>query len=185
MRLKTAVTPRSRRARRTCASSRPVSLARRASVKPIILSRRRPSAVSGQAVLADLRLGVDDLADAGEEPGVEGGGGVDVVVGQAVAHGLRDDAQAVGRGLAERLDDGGVVGRAGDGDLVKAGQAGFQAGAAPFAATSWMVRPMAIASPTDFIAVVRFGLGAGEFLEGKAGDLGHDIVDGGLEARRA
>ena len=47
MRLNTAVTPRLRRARRMFASSRPVSLARRASVNPIIFSPRIPSAVSG------------------------------------------------------------------------------------------------------------------------------------------
>ena len=92
------------------ASSRPVSLARRASVKPIIFSLRSPSASSGRPLGAHLGLGVDDLADAGKEPGVEGGDGVDVVIGQAVAHGLGDDAQAVGGGLGQRFGDGGAVG---------------------------------------------------------------------------
>jgi hypothetical protein len=83
------------RARRMLLSSRPVSLARRASVKPIILSaqallRHR------QAVAADLVLGLHDLADAGEEPRVEAGHGGDVVIAEPVAHGLRDDAQPVG-----------------------------------------------------------------------------------------
>ena len=44
---------------------------------------------------------------------------------------------------------------------------------------------MAMASPTDFIDVVSIGFGAWEFLEGKARDLGHHIVDGRLEARPA
>ncbi len=44
------------------------------------------------------------------------------------------------------------------------------------------VRPMAMASPTDFICVVSVGSALGEFLERPAGDLGDDVVDGRLEA---
>ena len=53
-----------------------------------------------------------------------------------------------------------------------------------FCSDSWKVRPMAMASPTDFIAVVSVGVGAGELLEGEARDLGDDIVDGRLERGR-
>lgn len=45
---------------------------------------------------AHLFLGLDDLADAGEEPRVEHGDGVDLVIGKPVAHGLCDGAHAVG-----------------------------------------------------------------------------------------
>ena len=50
-----------------------------------------------------------------------------------------------------------------------------------FCRLSWKVRPIAIASPTDFIEVVSGGVGAGEFLERKARDLGHHVIDGRLE----
>ena len=50
-----------------------------------------------------------------------------------------------------------------------------------FCSDSWKVRPMAMASPTDFIAVVSAVVGAGEFLEGKARDFRDDVVDGRLE----
>jgi len=42
---------------------------------------------------------------------------------------------------------------------------------------------MAIASPTDFIWVVRRVLAPGKLLEREARNLGHDVVDGGLEGR--
>ena len=53
-----------------------------------------------------------------------------------------------------------------------------------FCSDSGKVRPMAMTSPTDFIAVVSVGIGAGELLEGKARDLGDDVVDGRLERGR-
>jgi hypothetical protein len=46
------------------------------------------------------------------------------------------------------------------------------------------LRPIAMTSPTDFIAVVSVGLGALELLEREARDLGDDVVDRRLEARR-
>ena len=101
MRLKTARTPRRWRSARTLVSVRAVRLARRASEKPSIFRRRSACGVAGQAVGAQAGLLVDDLADAGEEPGVVAGDGVDGVVGEAVAHGLGDEAQAVG-GLGAR-----------------------------------------------------------------------------------
>ena len=44
---------------------------------------------------------------------------------------------------------------------------------------------MAITSPTDCMRVPRRSVGTGQLLEGPARDLGHDVVDGGLEARRS
>jgi hypothetical protein len=43
--------------------------------------------------------------------------------------------------------------------------------ASAFCSDSWMVRPMAIASPTDFIAVVRLGSEPGNFSKAKRGIL--------------
>ena len=43
--------------------------------------------------------------------------------------------------------------------------------ASAFCRLSWMVRPIAIASPTDFIAVVSSGLAPGNFSKAKRGIL--------------
>ena len=43
--------------------------------------------------------------------------------------------------------------------------------ASAFCIDSWKVRPMAIASPTDFMAVVRFGSDPGNFSNAKRGIL--------------
>jgi len=43
---------------------------------------------------------------------------------------------------------------------------------------------MAIASPTDFICVVRREFEPGELLEGEAWNLGDHVVDGRFEGRR-
>jgi hypothetical protein len=133
-----------------------------------------------QAVPAEVGLDLHDLADAGEEPAVEGGGGGDLVVGQPVAHRLRDDPEPVGRAGRERAGDGGGIGGAVDGDLVEAGEARFQRG------ERLLERFVEGAADGHRLAHRfhrggEFGLGAWELLEGEAGDLGHDIVDGGLE----
>ncbi len=129
-----------------------------------------PSAVSGRPLWRTCASTSTISRMRARNQGSIGGGGLDVVVGQAVAHGLGDQAQPVGRLGRERLDDGGMVGRAGDVDLVKAGEAGFQLASA-FCSDSWMVRPMAIASPTDFIAVVSSALAPGNFSKAKRGIL--------------
>ena len=53
-----------------------------------------------------------------------------------------------------------------------------------FCSYSWNVRPIAIASPTDFIEVVSTVVGAGEFLEREARDFRDHVVDGRLERGR-
>jgi hypothetical protein len=52
-----------------------------------------------------------------------------------------------------------------------------------FCRLSLNVRPMAIASPRLFICVVSVGSACGEFLEGKARNLGDDVIYARLEAR--
>ncbi len=63
----------------------------------------------------------------------------------------------------------------GNSDFIKARQAGFRPRSA-FCKLSWWVRPIAITSPTDFMAVVRIGDEPGNFSNANA-DLGDDIVD--------
>ena len=53
----------------------------------------------------------------------------------------------------------------------------------PFRNASLNVRPIAIASPTDFICVVSVRIGLGELLEVPSRDLDDDVVDGRLEGR--
>ena len=48
---------------------------------------------------------------------------------------------------------------------------GISSDASAFCSDSWMVRPMAIASPTDFIAVVSSGFDPGNFSKAKRGIL--------------
>ena len=135
----------------------------------------------GQARFAHLGLGVDDFADAVQEPRVKGGGGDDFVIGQTKAHGLGDDAQAVGRGIAQRLHDRGFVGRAGDGDFVKSGQPGFQR-------CQRLLQGFVDGAANRHRLTHRFHGGgqvrdgAGELFKGKARDLGHDIVNRRLKA---
>ena len=134
----------------------------------------------GQAVLAHAFFGLDDLADTVKEPRIKRGCGLDFVVGQTVAHGLCNGAHPVGRRGRDGGDHGGLVGRAVDFDLVKAGQAGFH--------RRQRLLQRLVDGATDghglahgFHRRGQFGLRAREFLEGKARDLGDDIVDGRLE----
>ena len=51
-----------------------------------------------------------------------------------------------------------------------------------FCKDSWKVRPIAMASPTDFIEVVSTGEAPGNFSKAKRGNLGDHVIDGRLEA---
>ena len=162
------------------------------------LERTQRLGVAGQTILANLRLHVDDFADTGQEPRVKGGDLVDLVIGQAVAHGLRDHADAVWGGLTERFGQGGAGVRgqalpnpalpheggerreAGDVDLVKAGQAGFEAGEG-FLQTFVDRAANGHRLTHGFHRGGEVGFRAGKFLERKTRDLGHDIVDRGFK----
>ena len=80
----------------------------------------------GQAVFANPGFGLDDLADTGKEPRVEGCGYLDVFVGQTFAHGLGDDADTVRGSLRKGRGDGCTIWRARNVDFIKASEAGFQ-----------------------------------------------------------
>ena len=112
-------------------------------------------------------------------------GGVDVRIAHAEPHRLRDLEHAVGRRRAERGADRILVvalAEAGNGDLVEAAEPGFE-------------RAQRLLQTLGKGAPDRHGLadglhrggqhrfGAGEFLEGKARDLGDDVIDGRLERR--
>ena len=128
-----------------------------------------------------------DVGDLTQEPRLIGAGRVDLFDRQAVAEGLGDDADAVGRGHAQRADDCGarrrIVGGAGyalDLDFVKAGQARFQS------AQGLLHRFLEGATDGHDLAH-RLHRGAQQrlrpriFLEGEARDLGDHIVDARLE----
>ncbi len=128
-----------------------------------------------------------DLLDLAEEPGIVVAGGMNILDAGAEPEGLGDFEDAVGGGRAERGADGVlVVAFAGalNRDLIETGEAGLEA------AQRLLQRFLeGAADRHDFAHRFHRGgegrIGAGEFLEGKARDLGDDIIDGRLEGRRA
>ena len=136
-----------------------------------------------QAVRLHLGFEVDDGLQLLQEPAVDLAAVVDLVVADAEAQGLRDLQQPVRRRRADgRLDGVAVVALAEalDLDLVEAGEPGLQ-------------RAQRLLQGFRKGAADRHGLadgfhrrgqrrlGAGEFLEGEARDLGDHVVDGRLE----
>ena len=100
----------------------------------LLLEVEQALGVLGQAACADLRLDLDQLLDLAQEPRLVLRGVRDLLDRQAVAEGLGDHQDAVGRRPRQRADDGRLVGRALDLDLVQAGQARSPSSAAPSAA---------------------------------------------------
>ena len=142
--------------------------------------------LAGQALGADFGFGFDDAADLRQEPRIDAAGGVDLGVAHAEPHRLRHREEAVGRRRAERGADRALVvalAEAGDGDLVEAGEAGFQR-------AQRLLQTFLERAPDRHRLADRFHrrgqdrLGAGKFLEGKARDFGDDVIDGRLERRR-
>ena len=137
----------------------------------------------GQAICLDLGLGIDDFADPGEEPGIERGHAVDVVIRKPVPHRLGDHADTVGRLEGQRLGDSGLVRCAFDFDIVETREAGLHRGQ--------RLLQRLVKGPSDrhdlahgFHRGGEVRLGAGEFLEGEARDLGDNVVDGRFERGR-
>jgi hypothetical protein len=122
--------------------------------------------VHRQAVAAHALFGVDDLAMRARNHGSYLGAAI--CRREPMAHRLGDE-QPVGRGVTAPVMAFLPRPPAFDLDLVEAGQAGLQA-AQRLLQDSWKVRPMAIASPTDFIAVVS-RLAPGNFSKAKRGIL--------------
>ena len=137
-----------------------------------------PQAVfgDGQAICLDLGLGIYDLADPGEEPRIERGHAVDVVIRKPVPHRLGDHADTVGRLEGQRLGDSGLVRCAFDFDIVETREAGFHRG-------QRLLQRLVERSPDGHDLTHGFHrggevrLGAWKFLKGEARDLGDDIVD--------
>ena len=179
---------RARGAPRPRPRSLPASAASRASEKPCAFSRRSGPAVVRQAVLADFGFRFDDRLHLPEEPRVDLADGVDLLDRQAEPQRLRA-ARAAGPASAGRARRGWrSCRRPGRGRGSSTSSRPVSPVSSPrsaFCSDSAKVRPIAITSPTDFIEVVSSRLGAGEFLEGEARDLGDDVVDGRLEARPA
>ena len=148
-------------------------------LQPAHLLRR-----GGKAVRAQLGFFLNQGLDLAQEPGLVGTGDVHLVDGQAMAEGLGDDPQAVGRRLAQGAGDGGLAGLGVVGpvdlDFVEAGQARLQA-------AQGLLQALGEGAADGHDLAHRLhrggeiGLGARVLLEGEAGDFGDDVVDGGLE----
>ena len=125
--------------------------------------------VLGQAVRANSLFGRDDGFDLAQEPGIVAGDALDLVQRKTVAHRLRRDPQPVGRGARQRGADGGRDRRAASISSKPVRPVSSERSA--FCRTSAKVRPMAMASPTDFIEVVSSGSAPGNFSKAKRGIL--------------
>ena len=139
-----------------------------------------------QAVGLHLGFHVDDVLELLQEPAVDLAGGIDLVVADAEAQGLGHFQDPVrGRRADGRLDGVAVVALAEalDIDLVEAGEAGLQRAQRLLQG----FREGAADGHGLAHGLHRRGqrrLGAGEFFEGEARDLGDHVVDGRLEGGR-
>ena len=129
--------------------------------------------VLGQAMRAHALLAIDDVLQLLDEPRVDLAGIVDLLVVDAEPERLRDFQQPVGGGGAERGTHHVLVvalAEPFEGDVVDPGQARLHR-AQRLCSDSGKVRPMAMASPTDFIEVVSTGFAPGNFSKAKRGIL--------------
>ena len=145
------------------------------------LELAQPFFIQRQPVFADLGLGLDDFADTREEPRVIGGGVLDVVIAQPVAHRLCNQPDPVGGLRRDRLDHCGLFGRAGNVDLVEAAQ--------PCLHRRERLLHRFVEGAADrhglahrFHCGSKFGFGTGEFLKREARDFRDDIVNCGFKA---
>ena len=137
----------------------------------------------GQAVRFHRGLFLHQFLHLAQEPGVELGDLVDTINAHAGAQGVSCDQKAIRRRAAERgfdFFDGGASQML---QLVKAGQAGFEA------AQRLLHAFLPVAADGHHFAHRLHGgaeqiLRALELFKGKTRDLGDDIVDGRLERRR-
>ena len=134
----------------------------------------------------DARFRVDDLLDARQEPRIDLAGGVDLLVVDAEPHGLRHLEQPLGRRHAEPGADHVLVvagAEAFERIVVEPAEPGFQT-------AQRLLQALGERAPDRHHLAHRFHRGrqralrARELLEGEAGDLGDDVVDGGLERGR-
>ena len=136
-----------------------------------------------QAAGADFLLGIDDDLELGQEPRVEAGNGVDPLDRKAVAQGLGCNQQPVGRRPRQRSFDPPVVGAVELAHAIEPAQPRFQAAQRLLQALG--ERP---ADRHHFADRLHRGRQqwrrALELFKGEARDLGDDIIDRRLEARR-
>ena len=166
IRLKTAVTPTPVRALRTSSSPSPASRASRASVKPIAFSRRSPSSSPGRP-LARTASSASTISRI-----------------RARNHGSKEVAPRISSSdIPCRIAWAITRRRSGvcrdSAAVIFAGVSPISISSSPsrpvsrlasaFCRLSAKLRPIAIASPTDFIAVVRSGLAPGNFSKAKRG----------------
>lgn len=137
--------------------------------KPEALQPPQARSVAWQPGSPDLLLDLDKHLDLFQEPAVVAARGVDPIQIETVSKGLRDDQYPVGPGLGQGGTQA-VTGGVGDMNFVEARQAGLE-GAQPLLQRPAKQRPIAIASPTDFIDVVRLGSAPGNFSKVKRGIL--------------
>ena len=139
-----------------------------------------------QAFGPDLLLHFDQTADLAEEPGIDLAGAMDILIGKTEPHRLRHLEQALGRGRAERGAHRVLVvalAQALDRDLVEPRETVLERAQCLLQALLKRA-PDCHGLPDGFHRRGQGRFRAGEFLERKARNFGHYVVDGGLERRR-
>ena len=186
MRLNTGRTPSARRRSATSSAREAGQLAEAGVGEAPCLEPAQRAGRCRQALGANLGLGLDDLADLRQEPGIDPASGVDIGIAHAEPHRLRHLEEAVGRGRAERGADRVLVvalAEARDRDLVEAGEAGLQR-------AQRLLQALLEGAADRHRLADRFHrggehrFGAGKLLEGEARHLGDDVIDGRLERGR-
>ena len=137
------------------------------------LRRAHGAGRAGQAVLAHALLGIDDLLDRAQEPRIDLAGGVDLLVVEAEAHGLRDLSRRSGVGMPSAARMTFLSSPAPRPSMAMSSRPvrPVSRPRSAFCRLSSKVRPMAMTSPTDFIEVVSVGSAPGNFSKAKRGIL--------------
>ena len=163
--------------------------------RPLAAAQQFGEAMVGETLLLDLEqgggvqllqgpgfqpaLGVDDLPDLGQKPGVDAGQRLHLLQGEVLGEGVADVGNAVGLGLGQLFGDH----RAAGGPAAQAVKIEFES------AQSLLERLLEGAADGHHLSH-RFhlggemGIGVGKLLEGEARNLGDDVVDAGLERGR-
>ena len=160
-------------------------LAQAAIGKTLALEETQPLRRQSRPALGvDLRLQGHQFLDLGQEPGVDGGEVKELLDAQTGAEAIRDVKEALGPGLAQLLAQvGHGLGVVEVEHLLQAVLVGFQAAQGLLqglleGATDGHHLPHRLHLGGEA------GIGLGKLFEGEARDLGHHVVDAGLEGGR-
>ena len=148
------------------------------------LGLTQPGLTLARVCTAKVLLGAHDFLHAPEKPGIDPRAAMDLLHRNAPAHGLGNGPRAPGSGHVHRFEQLGIA-------VIIVRKFGcLQPSVADFKGSDCLLQALLEGSAdrhnlADALHLCRQGaVRVGKFLEGKARDLGHDVVDAGLETRR-